>query len=262
MFFVLDGKEYASYAKDQPNELQKYYDLMKKNTVITTTCLSASLCKETVEQFLQSGMDVLFLSFTSQLSATCEVAAKVLAELRQQYPERKILHSDTLSGAMAQGLLCYYSAQKREAGEDIETVYKWVEENKTKVCHLFTLDTLSYLYRSGRIKKVSYIIASTLQIKPLLEVDIEGKIVPAGKALGKRASHVAVVKKFFEHADNLENNTLFIGHSNSLEDAEFVKQLILEKSKVKEIIIHHIDMVLGAHIGPGGVGLFFLGTHR
>ena len=262
LFFVINGKEYASYAKDKPTELQKYYEMMKAKTTISTACMSASACEQTVEPLLKNGHDVLFLSFSSQLSASCSIAAQTLTRLREKYPERTILHSDTLSGAMAQGLLAYRAAQKRENGEDLQTVYGWVEKNKTKACHIFTLDDLSYLHKGGRIKKVSYLIASTLNIKPLLQVDNEGKIVPAGKALGKRAAMMSTVKKFEELTAGTEVETLFVGHANNLEDAEFLKKTILERVKVKEVIIHHIDMVLGAHIGPGAVGLFFLGAHR
>ena len=101
-----------------------------------------------------------------------------------------------------------------------------------------------------------------LQIKPVLHVDNDGKLMTVAKARGRRAALKALVDRMEQTAIDLRDQTVFISHGDCLADAEYVANRVREKFGVKNIYINFIGPVIGAHSGPGTVALFFIGEHR
>ena len=129
--------------------------------------------------------------------------------------------------------------------------------------HWFTVDDLYHLKRGGRVTATAAAIGTLLNIKPVLHVDDEGRLIPVSKAKGRKKSLRALVEMFKEKVVSPEEQTIFISHGDCITDAEFVKELIIEsKIKVKNIIINNVGPVIGSHSGPGTVSLFFIGTER
>ena len=83
----------------------------------------------------------------------------------EDYPDRKIIVVDSLGASLGQGLLVYLAQEKKEQGEDMETVAKWAEENRLHMVHLFTVNDLNHLYRGGRISRTTAVVGSMLNIK-------------------------------------------------------------------------------------------------
>lgn len=119
-----------------------------------------------------------------------------------------------------------------------------------------------WLFKGGRVKSTSYLLASILNIKPVMHCDDEGRLTAVGKVLGRKKSIAAMVDKMVQTVENPEEQVIFIGHGDCIEDAEYLKNKINEKMKVKEFVTHYIDPVIGAHSGPGTLALFFLGKNR
>ena len=124
------------------------------------------------------------------------------------------------------------------------------------------MDDLNHLKRGGRISPAVAIIGTALGIKPVMHVDDEGHLIPVSKVRGRRKSLDALVEHMAETCDKPESQTIFIGHGDSKEDAEYVAKLVRQKFKVKNIILNYIGPVIGSHSGPGTLALFFFGTHR
>ena len=170
---------------------------------------------------------------------------------------------DTLCASMGQGLLCWHAAQKRLAGESMEAVRDWCEENKLRLCHWFTVDDLMHLKRGGRVSAATAVVGTMLQIKPVLHVDDEGRLINVSKARGRRASLDALVSKAGELAtEPAAQRLMLISHSDCETDAQYVADQIKEKYGVQRIELNNIGPVIGSHTGPGCVALFFLGEHR
>ena len=83
-----------------------------------------------------------------------------------------------------QGLLVYLAQKKKEEGQDLDAVAEWAELHKQNIVHLFTVDDLNHLYRGGRVSKTTAVLGGMLNIKPILHVDEEGKLIPIGKVRG------------------------------------------------------------------------------
>lgn len=265
------GCTYLSYSMDGKNYTHEnflpeheFYEAMRNGSLPTTAQVNPDSARNLMEPYLKEGKDILHIAFSSGLSGTynsCRIAAEELAE---EYPQRKITVIDSLGASLGQGLLVYLAQQKKEAGEDMESVAKWIEENKLKMIHLFTVDDLNHLYRGGRISKTTAVVGSVLNIKPVLHVDEEGKLTSLGKVRGRKKALLELVnlmdKKIGSFHDSCD--TIFISHGDCEEEARFVENKIKEKYNIKTVLINYVGATIGAHSGPGTVALFFVGDER
>lgn len=260
--FQIGGQVYANWPDGHEMDLALFYKRLRAEEVATTSAVNVNDYVEWLTPRLSEGHDVLVLAFSSGLSATCASARIAAQELQEKFPERKIYVVDTLSASMGQGLLVYHVCQQRRQGKSIEQARDWAEANKLRLCHQFTVDDLHFLKRGGRISAATALVGSMLQIKPVLHVDDEGRLVNIGKARGRLASLKALVDKMAGTAVNPGEQTVFISHGDCLEDAERVAAMVRERFGTKDIRINYVGPVIGAHSGPGTLALFYLGTQR
>lgn len=253
---------YEGYVKGQDPDFKAFYDMTRKKEPLSTTLASPELCYNTFDRILASGNDLLYIGFSSGLSGTYQVAHNILEELKEKYPDRKIYDVDSLAASLGQGLFVHYAVMQKKEGKSIEEVYKWLNENRLKVCHWFTVDDLFYLKRGGRVSGATAVVGTVLSIKPVMHVNDEGKLIAKGKAIGRRRAIETMVDKMVETAIDPANQVVYISHGDCIEDAEFLADLVKNKLGVKDILIHYIEPVIGCHSGPGTLALFFMGEHR
>lgn len=260
--FTVEGKTYYNWPDNRGMDPKVFYRMLREGEVATTAAVNISQYLDMLEPILQSGTDVLVLSFSSGLSATYDSSRLAAEELREKYPQRKIFAVDTLCASLGQGLLVWHAAQLKDQGKSIEEVRDWVEENKLHLCHQFTVDDLHFLKRGGRISATTAVVGTMLKIKPVLHVDDGGKLVNIGKARGRKASLKALVDRMEETAIDPAGQTVFISHGDCMEDAEYVAGLVKERMGVQDVRINYVGPVIGAHSGPGTLALFHLGSRR
>lgn len=244
----------------EPDQLKEFYDGMRRGEMATTSAVNPEGWAAAMEPILQQGQDILCLTFSSALSATCQSAVMAAEELREKYPQRKIFVVDTLCAALGQGLLVVNACRRRDAGMDLETLVRWVEENKLKLCHWVTVDDLNHLKRGGRISAATALVGGMLHIKPIIHVDEEGRLINVAKCRGRKAAMEYLADKVAEGATDLD--TLAIAHGDCPEDAAALEKLIREKCNVGTVITGYVGGVIGAHTGPGVLVAFYLGTNR
>ena len=260
--FTVEGQTHYNWPDNREMDPRVFYRMLREGEVATTAAVNISQYLDMLEPILQSGTDVLVLSFSSGLSATYDSSRLAAEELREKYPQRKIFAVDTLCASLGQGLLVWHAAQLKDQGKSIEEVRDWVEENKLHLCHQFTVDDLHFLKRGGRISATTAVVGTMLKIKPVLHVDDGGKLVNIGKARGRRASLKALVDRMEETAIDPAGQTVFISHGDCMEDAEYVAGLVKERMGVQDVRINYVGPVIGAHSGPGTLALFHLGSRR
>ncbi len=260
--YTYDGKDYPSYEKGKNNDLKSFYDILRTKKKITTSCINENTFINYFEPALKLGFDVIYLGFSSGLSRTYDCSVDAVKTLQAKYPERKILTLDTLCECMGLGLCVYRALKMQDEGASIDEIYKTVYEERLKINHIFTVADLGYLYRGGRLSASKYYIASIIKIKPVLRMDEQGKLVVYSNVFGRKKSLIALVDKMEQKIVDSENQTIFIAHADCLEDALFVKDLILKRMKVKEILLNYIDPVIGSHSGPGTMSVYFYGDDR
>ena len=152
----------------------------------------------------------------------------------------------------------------KEEGSDLQTVAEWVESHKKNIAHAFTVDDLNHLYRGGRVSRTTAFVGSMLNIKPVMHVDNEGKLVPVGKIRGRKKSILELARIMDEKIGSYRDScdTIFISHGDCEEEAHFLEEKIKEKYNIKTVIINYVGATIGAHSGPGTMALFFLADER
>ena len=260
--FTIEGQTKYNWPDNREMDPKEFYSRLRGGEMATTAAVNMDQYLTMLEPVLQAGKDVLVLAFSSGLSATYDSARLAGEELREKYPERKLFVVDTLCASMGEGLLVWHAGQLKKQGKTIEEVRDWAEENKLHLCHQFTVDDLHFLKRGGRISATTAAVGSMLKIKPVLHVNNEGKLVNIGKARGRKASLNTLVDRMEATAVNPAEQTVFISHGDSLEDAQYVARLVSGRMGVKDIRINYVGPVIGAHSGPGTLALFYLGTER
>ena len=243
-------------------EIKTMYDALRAGESASTSAVNPEGWKTAIEPVLASGKDALVMAFSSGLSTTYQSAVIASQELMEQYPDRTVKVVDTLAASLGQGMYVWYACKKRDEGLSLEELYNWCEENKQNIAHWFTVDDLMFLKRGGRISAATAVVGTMLGIKPILQVDANGKLVSVSKTRGRKNALEAVAKKLADDGLPGENETVFISHGDCLEDAEYVAKLCKEKYGVKNVIISYVGAVIGSHAGPGTVAFFFLGKHR
>lgn len=260
--FTIQGKVYRNYPDNREMDLPLFYDMLRAGELATTSAVNVAEYTQAVEPILQEKKDVLILAFSSGLSSTYQASVLAAEELREKYPDRKIYTVDTLCASLGQGLLVYLAVQEQRKGKSIEEVRDWAESTKLHLCHQFTVDDLHFLKRGGRISATTAVVGSMLQIKPVLHVDNEGRLINIGKARGRQASLKALVDKMEKTVTEEGKKTVFISHGDCRKDAVAVADMVRERFGTQDIRINYVGPVIGAHSGPGTLALFYLGTER
>lgn len=257
--FTIDGTDY----KDEDMSYSEFYDGMRNGGKLPKT--SACNVLETIELFeknVKAGYDILHISFSSGLSSTYSNECVAAGEVMDNYPESNIIVIDSLCASIGQGLLVYYAVMMKERGCSISEVAEWTENNKLHICHQFTVDDLHHLHRGGRVSKTVAVIGTLVNVKPVLHVDNSGKLIPLKNVRGRKKSLSTLVDNMLEQIEGYDNEIIYIGHGDCIEDAEYVSRLVTEKTGITNIVIGYIGSVIASHSGPGTVALFFLGRER
>lgn len=259
---VIEGKEYVNYLDGREIGFSQYYNMLREGKMGTTSAVNIESFCGIMEPVLKQGKDILYLGFSSGLSSTYSAGVQAALELSEKYPERKIYTVDTLAASLGEGMLVYYAVMEKKKGKSIEEVRDYVESVKLNMCHWFTVNDLNHLKRGGRVSATTALAGTILQIKPVMHVDNDGKLINVEKAKGRRNSIKRMAQIMAETAIDAENQTIFISHGDCLEDAEYLASVIREKISVKDIIINYVGPVIGTHSGPGTLALFFFGKQR
>lgn len=248
--------------KNEDMPVKEFYDRMRAGGVAKTSAINTGTFLIEFEKLLQQGLDILYLGFSTGLSTTCNSAEMAAQQLRERYPGRKIITIDTLCASVGEGLLVYMTMEKKKAGATIEEAAAFAESMKRKIYHYVTVDDLVYLKRGGRISPTVAFVGNVLGLKPMIYVDNEGKLINSAKVRGRKKAIASLADAYTELATDPENGTVFIGHSDCLEDAQELARLLKERHGVKVEIITDIGTVIGAHTGPGAMVVCFVANGR
>lgn len=240
-------------------DITDFYNQLRNGANAKTSAVTLGYFKEHMRESLAEGKDVLYLGFSSGLSATYNNGVMMMEELKEEFPERKLFYMDTLCASAGQGLLVYHAARLREQGEDLETVFDKIAGMKDYVHHQVTVDDLLFLKRGGRLDATSAVVGTVLKVKPLIVMDKEGHLQNVAKTRGRKNALKEMYAKFTETQNLSETGCVFISHANCLEDAKALETMVQTDFPLAEVVICDIGPVIGAHTGPGGLALCYMG---
>ena len=262
MDFTLGPDSFRDYPDEHEISSAEFYRRLAAGEPSMTNQITEARFEEAFEPYLKQGIDVLYLGFSSGLSATFNNSVLAAKVLQEKYPERRLAVVDTLAASVGEGLIAWLAGKMKCGGASLDEVKLWVEQNRLKAHHWFTVDNLMYLRRGGRISGAAAMMGTMLGVKPVMHVDDAGRLVLVEKVRGRRQSLDSLLDHMARTVVNPAEQTVFIGHSEYPEGAEYVRAQIEERFGVKEFRIACIGPVIGAHMGAGSLDFFYLGTDR
>lgn len=261
--FMLAEEEYKDdFGKSMP--FDQFYGRVRDGEMPSTSMINREIYEQHFCHLLSQGKDVVHIEFSSALSGSFDNGKQVADELNQsgKYPN-KVYFIDSLCASMGQGLLVDYAVKLKGQGKSAEELAAWLEENKKTIIHWFTVNDLNHLRRGGRLSKASAFFGTMLKIKPILDVDDRGRLIPHFKVRGRKKAIAGLLDRMKQDIYVPEGQTVFISHGDCIDDAKKLESMIREAfPQIGEIVINYIGPVIGAHSGPGTLALFYKGRSR
>ena len=252
----------TEYNRDNLIPYDEFYDKLRNGAMPRTSQTDLDDVKSLMAKRLEKGEDVLYLCFSSGVSGSFNNINNIVRrELLEEYPDRKVIVVDTLSGSCGIGMLLYKACKMRSQGKTIDETATWLDENKLNLHHYYVIGDLKLLMKGGRISKTQAILGTIIGIKPIVMLDTKGQNHVVGKVKGKKKA-IAQLMKLVEDNINLDDNEfLMTTYSGCKDEADELGAQLKDKFN-KEIVSAPLTYLVGSHVGPDTVGVFFFGKTR
>lgn len=259
MPFSLDGKDY--FDGELPG-YGEFYSAMRGGASASTSQTSGYAAMKEFERLLEEGCDILHISFSSGMSGSYANVCAAAGELLVKYRGGRIRVVDSLSGCGGQGLMVYDALKMRDKGMSVDEIADKLEADRMNYHHFFIVEDLSTLYRGGRLSRLEAAVGTVLGIKPLLELNHYGKIMPLLKVMGKKKALTAITEQVVKFCKPELNDFILVEHGDDIAGAEQLADKIRAALPGTEIKFCNVGYLVGAHAGPGALAVFFVGAER
>ncbi|MGI5849229.1 MAG: DegV family protein [Christensenellales bacterium] len=258
MPYTVDGNE-RLFDLGRNTDITGFYKELSDGADAITSTRPPSDIADFFRDIIKDGKEVLYLSFSSALSGHFDLSQMAKKMVLEEYPSARIEIVDTLRISMGAGQLVMYAQQLKEGGKSLDEIKDWVIQNRNRSHAWFSVDDLNYLKKGGRLSGTAAAIGTILDVKPILKINQEGKIVAADKVKGSKK-----ILKFFldvvqQNVENPKEQTSYVLHANNMEAAVKLKELLEENIPFREILIQDVGPVIGCHTGPGVLSVIFMG---
>ena len=244
-------------------DAKEFYARMRKGEKVTTSQIPPQRFLDALTPILARGEDVLFVSMSSGISGSYASGMMAAQQLREEFPDRKILFVDTSAASLGEGLLVMRAADCRREGKSIDETYTLLRALRHRMGQIFTVGDLRYLRKTGRLSNLEAAVGTVLQIKPLLKGDPEGKIVCFAKLRGRQRAIEAIAQRYESLVVDADRQTVGIAHADCEPDAQILAAMLRRSSHPpKDILMVDYEPVTGSHVGPGALALFFLSDDK
>ncbi|MBQ3301740.1 MAG: DegV family protein [Eggerthellaceae bacterium] len=257
--YIVDGGQFEDdmFATKTAHE---FYEQMRKGVAPSTAQVPITVFMDTFSRAIESGIPTVYLSFTSALSGSCETAQMVRDNLVSEHPDAELYVVDTKLASIAEGVLVFEAIRQRSRGLSARELVAWADEARFFVNEQFMLDDLNALRRGGRIPASIALAGSKLDVKPMMDISLDGRLSLSGVARGRKKGIRQLADYYKKHAVEAGGRQfVIIGSADCPKDVERLKD---ELTKVDERILFlesSIGPVIGSHVGPGMIAISFMG---
>lgn len=258
MGLVVDGVEKTADLDWVEYSPEEFYGWLSSGKKVKTTQVSMEEFEKGFRPYLEKGIDVIYLGCSSALTGSLNMFNLVFQELKEEFPDRKIIGIDTLCASVTEGILVLEAAKRQREGLTIDELSLWVENNKFFFNQFATVDTLTYLKEAGRIKGTAAFFGNIIGIKPIFISDRKGNNFVIKKVKGTKASLNELFELVKNALDLSKSNEIFIGQGMAQERAQALKQRIKDELNIEATIVW-IGPIVGTTCGPGVIATFCYG---
>lgn len=260
-YIMSDGEHFDDLYRT--SSAHDFYELMRQGEEPTTAQISVPAFTEAFEKAIESGVPTVYLSFSSGLSGSFDVACLVRDKLLAEHPGAELHLVDTKLASIAEALLVYEAMRQRDKGLTAQELAKWAEEARNFVDAMFMVEDLEALKRGGRIPASVAYAGAKLDVKPLLVINTEGRLSLAGVARGRKKG-IRQLAEYYQKrvADKRPGARVVIGNADCAKDAERLKEALAKTDENILFLESDIGPVIGSHVGPGMIAVVFWGGDR
>lgn len=256
LYVYLQNEEFLDGVTITPKDV---YAGMRMGKIYTTAQVPPNKFYDAFKKCAENKDTCIYIGFSSGLTGTYQSSIIAKEDILEEFPSFDIHVIDTKQASLGLGLIVYKAAKMAMDGKCKEEILKVIDFSLEHTESIFTVDNLEYLFRGGRVSRTSAMIGGLLNIKPILDIE-NGKLIPIEKVRGRKK----VIKRIFElieeRGSNIQEQVIGISHGDDIKTAEELRTMIQEKFGCKEFLINTIGGVIGSHVGPGTVAVFFMNS--
>lgn len=257
MPYTINGQEYV-YDFGKSTDFEAFYNEMSNGKIATTSALNTQDYLNYFEPVFKNGEDIFYVHFSSKLSCTFDSMHKALEILKEKYPKRKLIEFDTLSISVGAGIQAIEACKLHNSGASDKQVLEFLKSFREKIGVYFYVDSLQYLRRGGRISAVSNVMGTILNIKPILTVTNDGKLEKLTVVKGRKKAVDYLFEKFESEYLDDDKYEVYVLDACNKQTGDMLAEKIRLSGKNVKIRRFEIGPVIGAHAGPGTVGVIFV----
>lgn len=252
---VIEEKDYFDGETIKPAE---FYHILRSGKDVKTYHINEYMFRNAFEPYAQAGISLIYICFSTGIAGTFNAANLAKMDLLETYPDFDLTIIDSKCASAGFGLVVEAAGRMLKAGEEKQDIINAIQFHCDHMEHIFTVETLEYLYKGGRLSRTSAIAGGILDIKPIIEVNEEGALVAIEKVRGRQKSLKRCVEIVGERGKNLDRQTIGLVDGDDKETAVKVKQMLTEKYGCTKFLESYVGCAIGAHTGPGIIGITFL----
>lgn len=255
-----DGRDFKSTLDWSYIRREVFYKTLANNKIqVSTSPLSPDEYYFIFRKYAEQNTDILSISLSSKISSTVEAASAAAERIKKEFPNIMVYCLDSFKMSGGMGLLTMYAHKMKNEGKSIEEVIAWLEENKHRVHQMGPIDDLIFIARRGRITMGKAVMGSFAGVKPMGDCNYEGYVTVLTKIKGMNKALDVTVRYVERMAEDIKNQFVLISHSDRQAYAEKLKSMLEEKLNVQKVYVSDVFAVCGTNIGPGMVGVYFIG---
>lgn len=256
---TIEGKDYFDGETIFPDQ---FYEIQASGKEIKTYHINQYMFHEHFVPFAQRGDEVLYICFSTGIAGTYNAAKLAYEEVLEDYPDFQLTIIDSKCASVGYGLVVEHLLRMQRNGAPkyllIEAAHFFCEHME----HAVTVVELDYLFKGGRLSRTSFLAGTVLDIKPIIIVDDNGSLKAVEKVRGWKKAQKRILDMVGEKGKNLEDQVIGVCYGMDREAYEYLIQELCERYHVKDILEARVGCAIGAHTGPGILGIVFLNDTR
>ena len=259
MTYTLGEDDRVCCGMEDEDLLKKFYDGQRAGDLTHTSQITPQQYIDTFEKHLARGESVIYLSLSSGLTKTFDSVRIAKMDMDEKYPNAKIYPVDTLSATGGMGLLAELAVKNKKSGMSAAENAANLEEMSHKVCHIFMVEDLMYLKRGGRISATTAVVGTVMNIKPILVIDQEGKLITVAKKRGEKLAIRELMTRYLDCRDTRYGKDVYIVHADAGERPAILEEMLKRHDASVNYTEMYLSPIIGAHTGPGMTAILFFG---
>ena len=262
MKYMIDDQEYVMDRQQTEEELDHFYQKMKDGSITGTSQITPYTYEQVFRKEAEQGHNVLYLCLSSGLSSTYASSLNAAQSVMEDFPDVKIESVDTLGATGGVGLLLMQAIKGRDEGKTISETAAYLRQIAPNIGFWFMVEDLEYLKRGGRVSATAAFAGNVLNLKPVLKINDEGKLINISKQRGVQRAVKYLLECYEGSYDDTISSDVIVAHAVCKERAEKMRDEILRINPGAKVQICPMGPVIGSHTGPGFAAIIHFGNRN